>query len=304
MDWDQLKSFHYIAMCGSISKAVGAVHRSQPAISRQLRLLEERLDCTLFERVGKRHMVLTAAGERLHAFTQNLFNQSSELFDDLAVLKAGGSGGLRIAAPSATLGLMLAEPLALFGQHHPRVAVSLLDRAPSAAFELLAKGWVDFAHCMGSQAPEQYAVHAWLKGHYMLITPKDHPLARTQKPRLEDIAAYPFIKLLSNMRFGSASNIDKVAFNQGVKLTVLLECGNIYVAGEYIRRGLGVGIAFVPERGLDFFPGSLEYVNVDHIFPPDTAVICCRKDTERSPSAELYLEHLLTWGGGGHLSSG
>lgn len=294
MDWDQLKSFYYIATLGGISKAAQVVHRSQPAVSRQLRALEESLGSTLFERKGRQKFILTPAGRRLLSFADDVLFRHRELLTDLESINLGGDCHVHVSAPAATMGLMLAEPVRLFRDKYPKTKLVMLERPPGVGLELLREGKVDLTHAMASQVPSQFRAHVWLPGRFVLLVPKEHPLSRVRKPTLTQIAGYPFIKLNSNVRFASAHKVDQAIFDTGLQLQVFLESGNIYVAAEYIRRGLGVGIVFAPENGLDLFPGQIDLVNLDHIFPPDTAVVCSRKDP-LSPMAGRFLEHMLEW---------
>lgn len=294
MDWDQLKSFYYIVTLGGISKAAQAVHRSQPAVSRQLRALEESLGSPLFERLGKQKLVLTPAGRRLHSFAEDVFFKHRELLTDIESITHGGDSHVYVSAPAATMGLMLAEPVRLFRDRYPSARLTMLERPPGVGLELLREGKVDLACASASQVPGHFKTHVWLTGHFVLLTPKGHPLGGIKKPTLTQIAGYPFIKLNSNVRFASAHKIDQAIFDTGLQLQVFLESGNIYVVAEFIRRGLGVGVVFAPLSGLNLFPGQIDYVNLDHIFPPDNAVICCRKDP-LSPVAGRYLEHMMEW---------
>ena len=73
MEWQQIIGFNYVAKLGSFTKAANATFRTQSAISQQIKNLEEELGCQLLERIGKRNLRLTSAGERFFLSFQRQF---------------------------------------------------------------------------------------------------------------------------------------------------------------------------------------------------------------------------------------
>lgn len=293
MDWMQLKSFYYIATLGSITRASEAVHRSQPAVSQQLRALEEELKYPLFERVGKQKMILTAAGRRFLQFVEATLRLHRDMLNDLEVMEDELRGSVIVSAASATLGLMLADPVRRFKELYPNVDLRLFDRPPGRGLELLREGKVDLAIALESQVPRHVTSYCWLQGYFALMLPKNHKLTEVAHPSLEEIAEYPFIKLISNVRYAAANKLEQAFFDRGLTFRLFLEAGNIHLMSEYVRRGLGISMVLAPEGGMNLFPGELEFVRMDHLFPPETVRICCRKDTSLSPTVRLFLDTVL-----------
>src|SRR6478735_1544640 len=97
MRYVQLRAFHHVAISGGFSKAAEALHLTQPAISDQVRRLEEEYDVALFSR-RHRQIVLTPAGTRLLALTHRLFGAEGEALDMLQEERALRTGSLRIVA--------------------------------------------------------------------------------------------------------------------------------------------------------------------------------------------------------------
>ena len=92
MEWQQLLGFYQVAKLGSFTKAAAATFRTQSALSQQVKALEEELDCQLLERLGKRRLRLTPAGEKLLAFAQGLLAQWETLTEELRDLKGRPQG--------------------------------------------------------------------------------------------------------------------------------------------------------------------------------------------------------------------
>ena len=293
MDWTQMKSFYHIATLGSITKASEAVHRSQPAVSQQLKALEDELGHPLFERLGKQKMVLTAAGRRFLSFTEDVFRLQRELVSDMDTVNDASRGRVVVSAASATLGLMLSDPARRFMDRYPNANLTLYDRHPGRGLELLREGKVDLAIALESQVPRHFTSYWWLQGHFVLMLPKGHELTRHPRMSLEQIAEYPFIKLIPGVRYAASNKLEQAFFDMGLTFKLFLEAGNIHLMAEYVRRGLGISMVLAPEGGLDLFPGQLDFLPMDHLFPPESVRICCRKDAPLAPMVRLFLDTVL-----------
>ena len=82
MEWQQIIGFHHLAKLGSFTRAAAATFRTQSALSQQIKALEEELDCPLVERIGKRKLRLTPAGERFAQFTEAILRRREQLQEE------------------------------------------------------------------------------------------------------------------------------------------------------------------------------------------------------------------------------
>ena len=87
MEWQQIIGFYQVAKLGSFTKAGDATFRTQSALSQQVKALEKELDCQLFERIGKRKLRLTSAGERFFEFAEAILESYDCLREDLSELQ-------------------------------------------------------------------------------------------------------------------------------------------------------------------------------------------------------------------------
>ena len=101
MDLDQLHTFLEIVRLKSFSKAAQTCYRTQPAISAQVRQLEQELDATLFERLGTR-IALTAAGKIFAEYAEQILELRRRAQDSIHELERSPRGELVIAANEAT----------------------------------------------------------------------------------------------------------------------------------------------------------------------------------------------------------
>ena len=117
----QLKAFHHVALHGGFSRAADAMNLTQPAISEQVRKLEQEHDVLLFHRDRKR-VTLTQAGEKLFLLTRHYFEVADQIRDYLSETRAAPDGTLRIIADSA---FHITDILARFRTRFPKVRIHL-----------------------------------------------------------------------------------------------------------------------------------------------------------------------------------
>ena len=142
LDLDQLKTFVAIAESGSFTKAADAVHKTQSAVSMQMRRLEERIGKPIFARDG-RASKLTEEGERLLGYARRMVRLSDETmcaFDD-----SGLSGSVRLGTPDDYADRFLPEILARFARSNPRVEVSVVCEPSMTLMDMARRAEIDLA---------------------------------------------------------------------------------------------------------------------------------------------------------------
>jgi DNA-binding transcriptional LysR family regulator len=142
LDLDQLKTFVAIAESGSFTRAADLVHKTQSAVSMQMRRLEERIGKPIFIRDG-RQSKLTEDGERLLGYARRMVRLSHETiaaFDD-----TGLSGSVRLGTPDDYADRFLPEILARFASSNPRVEVSVFCEPSLTLMEMARSGDLDLA---------------------------------------------------------------------------------------------------------------------------------------------------------------
>ncbi len=142
LDLDQLSTFVAIVDSGSFTRAAESVHRTQSAVSMQMRRLEERLGRSLFERDGRSNR-LTEEGERLLGFARRLLQLNRETmaaFDDTSL-----EGQIRIGMPDDYAERFLPEIMARFSRSNPRVEMSVVCEPTVNLAELVRRGQLDIA---------------------------------------------------------------------------------------------------------------------------------------------------------------
>lgn len=185
MELRLLKHFLTVGEAGSITAAAKKLRLTQPALSRQIKALEEELETPLLER-GAHSIALTPAGELLLAEARKLLKASDAMIEKVRATAVGEP--LRVGyAPSLAEGF-LSLAIGRFTQFHPRVRVSLYDWSSAEMRSGLASGKLDLivaAPCQGLSEPIHWIAlrdYGW-----QLVMPSGHPLAKKKRIPPKDL---------------------------------------------------------------------------------------------------------------------
>jgi len=144
MNLNDLEAFRSVAECGSFSKAAERLHLTQPAVTKRIQALESRLQCRLFDRVGKR-IYLTAAGELLRPRAEALLSGMADAERELRDLDHRVAGVLGLTT-SHHVGLhRLAPALRSFTQRYPDVQLDIRFEDSEAAHTLVRTAATEIA---------------------------------------------------------------------------------------------------------------------------------------------------------------
>lgn len=242
---EQLLTFATVAEYGNISRAAGALCLSQPAVSGQLRLLQESLGELLYQREG-RGIRLTDTGSKLAVHAERLrasYRQALAFQDALTLLDAGT---LRIGASTTPASYLLPYLIAEFHRRHPDIVLSTIDGNTAEIFAAL--GSLDIAFIEGA-VPEGLAagvgVHPWHHDEIVAVVPTTHPLAaRAQRhATLAELADFPLI--WREPGSGVRQTVEQVFRRAGVAVRVSLELTGVEGIKEAVRAGMGIGFVSV-----------------------------------------------------------
>jgi DNA-binding transcriptional LysR family regulator len=293
MEWQQILSFYHVARLESFTKAANATFRTQSAISQQIKALELELDCSLFERIGKRGLRLTLAGEKFLKFTENLLENYDRLIDDLNEIKGLQTGRLRIAAQFAALYFLLPPFVRQYTKLFPKVELNILDCQLHDIIGLVNEGGIDFSITLESVVPKNLTVLRWKEAKDVLVVPKGHPLTKVNQITLEDIAQYPLIISPKNLRYRLRRFLVRKFEEKGIDYKIVMEASTIELGSKYVEMGLGISI--VPSGfGLDSVKKrEVELIPIHSLFEPDYISIVMRKDKILQPYKNAFINLLL-----------
>ena len=228
----QLRAFHHVALTGSFSRAAEVLHVTQPAISDQIRKLEEQYDIRLFNR-AKRQVTLTWAGARLMDITRRMFDAEDQALHLLSENRALQGGTLRIVADSAAHVLRV---LAAFRGAHPGVKVVI--RAGNSGQVMASLHAYDADLGVVGEVPEgEEFDHLRLNATPITaFVAAGHPLAGVARLSFADLAAHPLV-----LRERGSKTRTKLEAAAGGPLVAAIEAEGREAVREIVASGVGVG---------------------------------------------------------------
>ena len=276
MEWQQLIGFYHIVKSGGFTKAAKLTFRTQSALTQQIKKLEAELDCQIFERIGKRKILLTAAGEKLFDFTQQLFTNYEILLEDIGNLKGLHKGRLSIAAPFTTLSQLLPPKIELFIQRYPQIELSLFDRPQNNVLEMIHDGEVDLGITLESAVPSNLEKIRWKKVETVMMIPVGHPLLDVTEVSLDHISQYPLI--LPPKGSTPRKKLERYFDESGLTYRVIMESSNIELSAVYVEMGLGISFATIVSDLPAFAQRDFRFISMGHYFDVDYLSLVFRKD--------------------------
>ena len=297
MEWQQLVTFRHLARTGSFSKAAESTLRTQPAVSQQIKALETDLGCVLLERLGRKGIRLTRAGERLLAFCETAQREEHDLREELAALGEKSPVRLRLAAPLTTMVQLLPRLITAYGREHSNVELTLWDRPQKEVVQLVRSGEADLGLALASLAPKGLRAQPWKRVRPVLLTPKGHPLTKAARPlELERISRYRLILPPPSPATPHREALDELFRSQGLNCRLIAESANAEVSAALVEQGLGLAFASVAGEPPGLKKWNLAALSLEHLLPSDRIVILSRKARPLRSHQQALVDLLLAAG--------
>ncbi|MBI4964150.1 MAG: LysR family transcriptional regulator [Desulfomonile tiedjei] len=298
MEWQQIIGFYHVARLGNFTRAAEATFRTQSALSQQIKSLEKELDCLLFERIGKRKLCLTAAGEEFLQFSAAVLEKHELFLESLNELKGLQKGHLKIAAPFTTLYHVFPFVLKDYVTRFPHVQLTILDRPQKSVIDLVKSGDIDFGFALESAVPENFAVFRWREVETVLMAPMGHPLTEEKHVTLMAIAQYPLILPPKGSTQINRPGLEERLAKLGVGYHVAMESSNVELSALYVEMGLGVSFATMVKDLPLLGQRNLEFISLAHYFEADYVALVARR-TKNLPSYKSAFINMVLKGHSG-----
>jgi len=250
---DQLLTFSFVADMGNISRAAHALHLSQPAVSGQLKLLQESFGEPLYHRSGH-GIALTPAGEQLAALARQLRQAYAQAQTARNEWRGLETGLLRLGASTTPASYLLPALVADFRHHYPAVTVQLSDGNTRDIVAML--GRIDLAFIEGAvpeALPADTAVHAWRSDEVVAIVHAEHRLAKRRCVTLAELASEPLV--MREPGSGVRHLVETAFHAEGLNPEPELELAGVEGIKQAVRAKLGV--SFVSELSMQHEAGWL-----------------------------------------------
>lgn len=266
MRYVQLRAFHHVAICGGFSRAAEALFLTQPAISDQVRKLEEEYDVLLFNR-HKKQVTLTRAGQQLLEITHRMFDTEQQALDLLSESRALRAGTLRIVADAAH---HLLHILGKFREKYPGIQVTV--RAGNTESVITSLFAYDADIGVLGEVPEgrDFDILKLNSTAIIAFAAREHPFADRASVTLAELAKQSLIMRERGSK--TRQKLETMAASQRVTLKPAIEAEGREAVREIVASGAGIGFVSAAEFGKD---GRLVPIAIDA--PPmlmDEALIC------------------------------
>ena len=291
MEWQQIIGFYHVAKLGSFTKAADATFRTQSAISQQIKNLEKELGCQLLERIGKRRLRLTSAGERFFEFSVTILERYDSLTEELNEVKGLKIGRLRMAAPFTTLYHLFPFALKSYIKKFPNVELTILDRSQQDILELIQNGDIDLGLVLESNVQKDLTALRLKKVRTVVMTPLGHPLTQVKRVSLKQIGKHPLILPPANLKY--RSNLEERFKKNGIDYHIIMESSNVELSALYVEMGFGISFATVVKGLPELKKRKLAFLPMDHLFKPDYIVVVMRRDKSLVSYKNAFIKMLF-----------
>lgn len=285
MDTQHLQAFLAIAETGSFSSAAQRLHLTQPAVSKRIAILEEQLNTSLFDRIG-RQVSLTQAGLSLLPTARNILQEVAAAQRAIADLKGDVRGKLSIAT-SHHIGLHRLPPyLRDYSRSYPEVKLDLHFLDSEQAFHEIIQGRFDLAVItLAEEMDSRIAADVIWRDQLRFVAAPTHPLATAERLSLMDFT--PYQAIMPDMNTYTTRLIRTLFDQQQQALDITMVTNHLDTIKMMVAIGLGWGV--LPETMID---GELRVLPVQH--PPLTRPLGCIYHRQRSlnNAARAFLELL------------
>jgi DNA-binding transcriptional LysR family regulator len=266
-----------------MTRAAERMHVSQPALSRQVALLEEEVGALLFDRVKKR-IHLTEAGRFFLGKARQILCDAELAVQQVREEFGGVRRTLRLGFIGPFLDDLVAPAVREFQQRHPKSKVSLFDLPPSAQIERLRRNELDVAILGNIEDGERalLSVRLLSKHRMAALLPEDHRLARRKSIKLAELASDAWVSLSNAFFPGRREFLREWCGKAGFEPRIVAEPDSLPLMLAAVATGTGVGIipahaCKLPHSGCVFVP----------LAPPAPVTQLLLAGNRGNPGAEL-----------------
>jgi LysR family transcriptional regulator, low CO2-responsive transcriptional regulator len=286
MDFDQLETFLEVARLSSFSRAAERRFRTQPAISSQIRGLEEEVGARLLDRSGGK-VSITASGKLFQKFAEETLAARKAAMTAIAETERVPRGEIVVGANEGTCLHILPEVFAEFKKQYPDVSVNIRRADYAGILESVIDNSVDFGVLSLPVSDTRLTVVLIHRDELVTIAPPSHPLAKMKSATLAEVARYPLVlPKIGHTR----DSLEDLFHQRKLKPRIAMELDSSELLKRFVAADAGVGFiarSNVPE---DVRANVLATINIaDATIRRDLALVF-RKDKALSRAALAFID--------------
>ena len=286
----QLKVFRQVAISMNYTKAADKLGLSQPAVSIQLKQLENNLDIFLFEKIGKT-LYLTVAGKELKKFCDQLFISFDNIDMTLSGLKGELTGDFCLSAVTSAK-YFTPHLLGAFHKLHPKVNLHLDIVNREQIIQRLQENKDDLV-IMGLLPDNiSLAKHPFVDNPIILIASPQHALAKRENIPLAELSQHAFIHREKGS--GTRKAIEEVLLAGSVELTVNMTLGNSETIKQAVMADLGISAVSRHSVALELATNTLVELKVEGFPLVKSWYVVHHESKHLSPIAKAFVDFVLS----------
>ena len=286
MDFDQLETFLEVARLSSFSRAAERRFRTQPAISSQIRSLEEEVGARLLDRSGGKVSV-TAAGKVFQKYVEDTIEQRRIMLLTLAEMHRVPRGEIVVSANEGTCLHILPEVFADFKRQYPSVAVNVLRSEHNKILEFIIDNSCDFGVVSLPVPDKRLTVVPIHRDELVVIAPPEHPLAGKKSVTIADTCEYP---LLLPKVGRTRDALESLFHERRLKPAISMELDSSELLKRFVAADVGIG--FIPRSNVaeDLQAKTLAVLSISDASIQRDLALVFRKDKALSRAALAFID--------------
>jgi DNA-binding transcriptional LysR family regulator len=286
MDFEQLRTFMEVSRLRSFSRAAEKLMVTQPAISAQIRTLENEVGARLFDRDGGK-VTFTAAGKVFEPFAEHCLQCHNHIMVTVGELHRTPRGEISVSANEATSLYVLPAVFAQFKRQYTRVGLSIVRADRVKTVESVLSHEVDFGVVSLPVKDPRLMVDTLHRDDVVLVAPGNHVLAVRDSVKFAEILPHP---LLLPKQGRQRELIEDLFRSNDVQPRVAMEVESSELLKRLIAAGLGIG--FLPRSNVmgDAKNGTLKILKVEGVRLNRELALIYRKDKTLTRAAHVFLE--------------
>lgn len=260
----RLKVFHTVAKLLSFTRAAEALHMTQPAVTFQVRQLEEYFNTRLFDRTHNK-VSLTSTGEKVSEFAERIFDLYTEMENSVRDLTGEISGALTIGASTTIAEYMLPALLGEFKNRYPDINLRLKVSNSEGIVSMVEHNVIDLGVVEAPVSNKNLIVEVCHEDHLVVVAAPNHALAKAgDKVKPAELKKYPFVSREEGS--GTREVIMQYLLDENInpaELNYCLELGSPEAVKGAVEAGMGISILSRSTIGKELKLNTLAEIQLD-----------------------------------------
>jgi DNA-binding transcriptional LysR family regulator len=259
----RLQVFHTVARLLSFTKAAETLHMTQPAVTFQVRQLEEHFNTRLFDRTHNR-ISLTEAGKLVYGYAEQILEQYRTMDHAVRELTGEVSGVLIMGASTTIAEYMLPALLGDFRKKYPHISIRLKVSNTEGVVSMVENNVIDLGVVEAPVTNKSLVVEVCRMDQLVVVTPPHHPLVREEPVPIDKVMGYPYIcrEEGSGTREVILEYVEEAGLDPS-DLQEVMELGSPEAIKGAVEAGMGISILSRATVTKELQLGILAAVNLD-----------------------------------------